>query len=87
MLRDILSTFNEDEQIRFCNLVGTSWNVICTKYLRADAADRAKPRTPRFETLLTAINTVRPGSISREQLASYFYAAPAGQDGQGADAA
>lgn len=88
MLKDTLSTFTEAEQAKFCCLVGTSWNVISTKYLRTDSMDRAKPRQPRFETLLNAINTIRPGSISREQLASYFYAAPAGQDrGQGADAA
>lgn len=53
----------------------------------AHIINRRLPRRDRFETLLSAINTIRPGSISREQLAVYFYAAPAGQDGQETDAA
>ena len=76
MLRELLSDFTHCEQDELCRLAGTSWNTISVKYLRSDPANRAKPRSPRFEELLTAINTVRPGSITREQLAAYFYAAP-----------
>ena len=88
MFRDFLKSLSDAEQAQFCNITGTSWETITRKYMPASLDRRSVPRRDRFETLLNAINTIRPGSISREQLASYFYAAPSGQDrGQGADAA
>lgn len=87
MFRKILKSLNEAEQAQFCKMANTSWDTVRLKYMPAHIINRRLPRRDRFETLLSAINTIRPGSISREQLAVYFYAAPAGQDGQETDAA
>ena len=88
MFREILKSFSDEEKAEFSKVAQISWDTMTVKYMPASLDRRSVPRRDRFETLLNAINTIRPGSISREQLASYFYAAPAGQDGgQGADAA
>jgi hypothetical protein len=87
MFRKILKNLSDSEREAFCSLVGSSWGTVSVKYMSETPLNRRLPRRDRFETLLSAINTIRPGSISREQLAVYFYAAPAGQDGQETDAA
>jgi hypothetical protein len=87
MFREILKSLSDDERKALCIKAGVSWATVQMKYMPAPLSLRSVPRRDRFETLLSAINTIRPGSISREQLAVYFYAAPAGQDGQETDAA
>lgn len=87
MFRDLLKSLSKSEQDAFCELTKTSWDTMLVKYMPASITQRSVPRRERFETLLIAINTIRPNSITREQLAAYFYAAPAGQDGQEQDAA
>jgi len=77
MLRDFFFGLTDEQSENFCRLVGTSEDTIRVKYLSGNPKLRKKPGGDRFEKLLSAANQIKPGSITREGLAAYFYAAPA----------
>lgn len=88
MLRAFFSDLSEQEKCRFGALAGVSEDTMHAKYLSPNPVRRSTPRRKRFEQILRAAEQVRPGELTREQLAAYFYAAPARTGtGQEAEAA
>ncbi len=84
MLRSVLKTFSSEEIAEVCRKVGTSEQVLKMKYLPPTVNRRHVPRRARFERILQAVNEVRPGSLSREQLAAYVYEQPEEEEGKAA---
>ncbi len=87
MLRELWKELSDNERAEFMSSAGITAGMM-KKYTRNNPNERPKPGTTRFERLLSAANKLRPGAITREQLAAYFYAAPAKTGtGQKAEAA
>jgi hypothetical protein len=76
MLRDIFKQLSDDERAKLARLAGTSEVSLRYHYLSPNPALRKIPRRSRFESLLSALNSVRPGCISRSELAAFFYEEP-----------
>lgn len=88
MFKEFYSGLSADEERAFQEAIGASAAVIQNKYLSPEPSHRQLPRKKRFEQILTFAEQVRPGELTREQLAAYFYAAPARTGtGQEAEAA
>lgn len=82
MFRDFFLSLNQSDRDRFCSDAGITIKTLQAKYLSPNPRLRMKPSSERFDAMLAAANDIRPGCITREQLAAYFYAA-SGRTGTG----
>ena len=81
MLREFWDSLSDLEKLSFRQSAQIGPGML-KKYLRPEPRLRVKPSNERFDAMLAAANDIRPGCISREQLAAYFYAA-SGRTGTG----
>lgn len=82
MFREIFNSFSQSDRERFCSQAEITPATLRAKYLSPNPRLRMKPAQDRFDAMLAAANDIRPGCITREQLAAYFYAA-SGRTGTG----
>ena len=71
-LRELWLQANKQDREQLLVLAGLS-EADMRRYTRPNPADRPKPSQRRFDALFAAIDQLRPGCMSRPQLAAHFY--------------